>query len=182
MFSYSQKPDLAQKWLLFTSEKEPHIESSGHQCLMVSSQPPQNNSLEVSSWQIYSTQYWDTSPNRCLLWKATLAIFLTRQLLYLGICSPSPAQISLGPLCVQWFPLFETHSKHVLLCAKSWFGSKMPSFNNRERVTYNKPGPSVHISLTNSIKQESGSCLLAMYILLSEWTLAPIGVFSGKSP
>ena len=35
---------------------------------------------------------------------------------------------------------------------------------------------------TNFTKQESGSWLLAKFSLLSDETLAPIGVFSGKPP
>ena len=75
--------------------------------------------------------------------------------------------------------MLETHSKHVLLCAEALFGLEIPSFHKQERAKVSKLGPSgPEDDLTNSTNQESGSRLLAKDTLLSDGTLAPIGIFS----
>ena len=99
------------------------------------------------------------------------SLFPPRPLIYLGRISPTSAQCSLGPYCTQGFPLLETHSNHFLLCAESWFGLKMPSFQKSEKAADSMLGQSCPNGyLKNSTKQESGSCLLAKYILLSDGT------------
>ena len=57
----------------------------------------------------------------------------------------------------------------------------IPYFHKLERAAHSKTVPSLpDCDLTNSTKQGSGSCLLAKDTLLSDGTLALIGVFNGN--
>ena len=59
----------------------------------------------------------------------------------------------------------------------------MPSFHKQERIILSELGLSVPDShLNNSTDVESGRCLLAKDTLLSDGTLAPIGVCSKNPP
>jgi len=144
------------------------------------SQIPRNKSILLEKYTLLSDA--NTSPNGGFLWQATPAFF------HLGfpyprVMQPFCCQRSLGPAYVQGSPLPETHSKGVLCCAEAWFHLKMPSIHKWEWAADSKLGSSgLDCDLTNFRKDESGSCLLAKYTLLNEWTQAPIWVFSGKPP
>ena len=59
----------------------------------------------------------------------------------------------------------------------------MPSFHQQERAAGSELGTTgPDGDLTNSTKQESGTCLLAKDTLLTDGTLAPLGVCSVKPP
>ena len=87
------------------------------------------------------------------------------------------------PCCVQGFLLLEHHTKYVLLCAKTRFHLKRPSFHKWETEAHSKlgcSGPGGDLKI--STKQVSVSRLLATYILIRDGTPAPVWVFSGKQP
>lgn len=133
--------------------------------------------------KVNSTQWWNTSPHKGLLWKTTLAFFLPMPLLCIGWCSSMAAQCSLGPACVQGFSVpwksLQT-SSHVQKPDRDW---KCLFFHKLEWATYRELGISgPDDNLTNSTKHESGICLLAKINLLSHGTLGSIGVCSGKPP
>lgn len=120
------------------------------------------NSLGVASRQKYSTQWWNTSWNVGLLWKATVAFFPPSFSYELGDEANGQPSAPLDLVVCRGFPLVENHSKHVVFCADAWFVLKMPKFHKWESVAESELGQSEPGDyLTNSTKHVSGSGLLA---------------------
>ena len=130
--------------------------------------------------KVYYTKGGNTNPNRGLLLKATLAFFTPTPLLCLGHEAPQLPNASLA-LLVCNVSIIGNQIQMCSLCAIDWFGLKMSSIHKCECTADSVQGPSgPDGDLTNATEQESGSCLLEKYTLLSDGILAPVRVCSGK--
>ena len=113
----------------------------------------------------YTTQWWNTSSNVGLLWKATLCFFPPWTYICLVQCKPSAAQCSLDPGSGKGVLLLKHHSKCVLLCAVAWFVLKMPPFPKQDTAAYSnlrRIGPDGdHLNQENrSLDTGSWQCIL----------------------
>lgn len=128
-------------------------------------QLPKRSMWKQTPHKVFSTQWWNTSINLGLLWKAMLAISP------LGLSytkGDAPLLLPNAPfalfLCME-FLLLDNHSKGVLFCADAWLGLKKHYFQKQDWTAQSKirqSGPDAY--LTNSKLQVSGSGLQANYI------------------
>lgn len=149
----------------------------------------QNNKLiktrvcKLDTCKVYSTQWMKTRASCGLVWKATLALFPLRPVLYLGQIYHSCAKFSVYTCCFQSVSVGLNPLKTFSQLWGNWFGIKMSYFHKHGIKEDSKLGQSLpNGKLTNSTKQEAGIFLCAKYILLSEWTPVAMVVWFRKEP
>lgn len=134
---------------------------------------------EILPCKIYSAQWMNSSPNVCLLGKATCAFFPPRPLLCLGRMNRWAAQISVCTGCLQ---RAGNSLQHVLPSGKVWFVMKMPYFHKWGKEAPSELGHSTSDGiLSKSTKRQSVSFHLAQYIIHWEWTTASMCVCSSSN-
>lgn len=111
-----------------------HIVRYGKQHLMAIAQTPQNEKLGASSLKSIFYSVKEHQSQCMLLWKATLAFVPPRPFIDLGLKTSSAAQSSVCSDGMQWFFMYETHSKHAILCGEAWFELKIPSFHKHGKA------------------------------------------------
>ena len=119
------------------------------------------------SRNVYSTQEWNSSPNICLPWKATLAFFPPWLLLGLGVYKPLAVECSLGPDCVQGIFLASISLQaHSLMCRSlSWLENAF--FPQVENSSIKQTGANMAWWRSHKHDKTSGGGLPATYIQLS---------------
>lgn len=155
----------------------------GLQCLTAISETPQTRVWKLPPFKVYSSQWRNTSPSVGLFWKATLNISPHKPLLCLGANDLLSCPILFALFVCRWYLPLERHTKLVILGREVIFAMKMPSLHSLHKwgAGPRELGQSVpDENHTNTTKQESGSFLLAMYILLSERRTAPMQICSTK--